>query len=85
MKQSTLSKKRKKTAAVTTRPCHAKGTKVFNREMTEQGELTGSSRLCSMDGCTGRRLGVRWPDGKLTWPCAKGMLFDPEKNQWVIR
>jgi hypothetical protein len=48
-----------------------------------RGVLTGSERSCSMEGCTGRRLGVRWPDGKLTWPCTKGMLFEPRKG-WQI-
>lgn len=39
-----------------------------------QGRLTGGARVCPLEGCTGVRLGVRWPDGSLTWPCTKGML-----------
>jgi hypothetical protein len=30
------------------------------------------------------RLGVRWPDGKLTWPCMRGMKFDETTNTWEI-
>jgi hypothetical protein len=26
-----------------------------------------------MEGCLGRRLYVRWPNGKLTMPCTKGL------------
>lgn len=47
---------------------------VWNREHTEKGELTGTSRMCPLEGCTGVRLYVRWPDGKITYPCTKGMI-----------
>lgn len=39
------------------------------------GALTGTTRHCRLEGCTGRRLGVRWPDGKITWPCSKGLIL----------
>ncbi len=39
----------------------------------EEGHTTGTFRACQLEGCTGTRVGVRWPDGKLTWPCTKGM------------
>lgn len=38
-----------------------------------RGRLTGGHRVCPLEGCHGARLGVRWPDGRLTWPCTKGM------------
>lgn len=27
---------------------------------------------CQMEGCTGMRMRVLWPDGKVTYPCSKG-------------
>jgi len=42
------------------------------------GELTGAERLCGLEGCGGVRLVVRWPGGKITWPCVKGMKLTPK-------
>lgn len=39
---------------------------------TVVGTVVGLRR-CTMEGCRGTRVGVRWPDGKLTWPCSKGL------------
>lgn len=55
----------------------AKGTRVYARD-GRVGLATGGARLCSLAGCTGARIGVRWPDGKLTWPCTKGMEYGPD-------
>lgn len=38
-----------------------------------RGVTTGGERYCTLEGCPGRRIAVRWPDGHLTWPCTKGM------------
>ena len=46
---------------------------VWNRGGKFKGRTTGTTRRCRMEGCLGICLGVRWPDGKLTWPCTKGM------------
>ena len=32
-----------------------------------------NSMLCRMEGCTGRRMYVRWDDGVVTFPCSKGV------------
>lgn len=48
--------------------------KVLSRSGTLEGRPTGGIRPCSMESCTGRRVGVRWEGGSLTWPCSKGML-----------
>lgn len=48
----------------------------------EVGFLTGGERVCSMEGCGGRRLATRWPSGKITYPCTKGMLHS--KGNWRI-
>jgi hypothetical protein len=40
------------------------------------GIATGGERSCQLEGCRGVRCAVRWPDGKLTWPCSAGIGFD---------
>jgi hypothetical protein len=49
------------------------GTPVYSADGKERGLTTGGMRLCSMEGCTGIRLDVKWPDGKRTRPCSKGL------------
>ena len=61
----------------------AQGTKVISRT-GEKGLLTGSQRLCQMEGCRGKRLYVRWKDGRITMPCTKGMEFDNSTDTWRI-
>jgi hypothetical protein len=36
------------------------------------GRVVGT-KACTLESCGGIRLGVRWPDGRLTWPCSKGL------------
>ena len=38
---------------------------------TMAGKITAVSH-CRLEGCNGTRLHVKWPDGKRTYPCAKG-------------
>lgn len=45
--------------------------------LSGDGKLKGEirnfrSRRCQMEGCTGMRIHVRWPDGSSTYPCSKG-------------
>lgn len=61
---------------------YAKGTPVLSSDGTIKGKLTGGSRHCGMEGCTGKALAVRWEDGKLTYPCTKGMDFN--NGTWQI-
>lgn len=58
------------------------GTIVYSKDAKIKGRLTGSSRCCRMEGCLGRALGVKWDDGKVTYPCTKGMTF--RKKTWRI-
>ena len=55
-----------------------RGTKVRSRktkgEKQMTGITTGGTRRCGMLECPGTLIGVRWPDGKMTWPCTKGMV-----------
>lgn len=61
---------------------YAKGTPVLSKDGTKKGKLTGGYRHCGMAGCTGKALAVRWEDGKLTYPCTKGMEFN--NGTWKI-
>lgn len=58
-----------------TRLMYCKGMIVLSKDGKKKGKLTGGSRHCGMEGCTGKALAVRWEDGKLTYPCTKGMDF----------
>jgi hypothetical protein len=54
------------------RPIHGRNDAVV-------GALTGTSRRCQLEGCTGRRYGARWsPGGDITWPCSKGIFERPD-------
>ena len=49
------------------------------------GKTTGGSRPCQLEGCRGKCLGVRWNDGKLTFPCTAGMTYDDKTATWKLR
>ncbi len=49
------------------------GGRTYGRGGVLTGRLTGTTRRCRLEGCTGTRLGVRWDDNSLTWPCSKGV------------
>lgn len=59
-----------------------RGTIVLTAGGDTAGILTGGHRPCTLEGCTGLRLGTRWPDGHLTFPCTTGMAFDPDSWEW---
>lgn len=46
---------------------------IWDRDGTTRGVRTGGTRRCPMAGCNGIRIHVRWPDGKTTYPCSKGL------------
>ncbi len=59
--------------------------KVYSRDRKEFGFLTrGLPRRCIMEGCSGVRLGVRWSDGKLTFPCTSGMKQFKNGNKIIL-
>jgi hypothetical protein len=59
-------------------------TRVASRDGALIGTLTGSAYRCRLEGCTGTRLGVRWPDRSITYPCSRGMMWDAGKGMWRI-
>jgi hypothetical protein len=46
---------------------------IWSRDHKAKGSTTGSWCHCRLDGCPGYRLGVRWPSGRLTWPCTRSL------------
>lgn len=64
-------------------PPPERSVRCISRDGKEKGILTGGRRCCALEGCTGVRLGVRWPDGKLTWPCTDGMKLRGN-GDWVL-
>lgn len=50
----------------------------------ETGKANGNTHVCSLHGCSGLRVSVRWPDGKTTYPCSKGMTKE-RNGDWKIR
>jgi len=59
-----------------------RGEVVLSRGRRARGRTTGGVRPCTLEGCLGLRIGVRWPDGKLTWPCSEGMAR--RRGAWRI-
>lgn len=58
---------------------------VISRDGKHKGKFTGgNSRPCSMEGCCGERVGVRWEDGKLTFPCTADMTNTNNKDEWRL-
>ena len=52
---------------------------IISRDGKHHGRFTGGQCRCQMEGCTGRKIAVRWNDGKLTFPCSKGMQWNNKK------
>ena len=47
--------------------------------LSSDGKMRGEiknlqSRKCRLEGCTGWRIHVKWPDGSSTYPCSKGCI-----------
>ena len=49
------------------------GDRVRTREGDEVGTVRGNTERCSLEGCHGTRIFVRWPDGHFTKPCSEGL------------
>ena len=60
----------------------ALGDKLLSKDKLMEGKIVGY-RSCTLEGCRGTRIGVRWPDGKLTWPCSKG-CGTTEDGTWKV-
>ena len=59
-----------------------KDERIYSRDLSKSGYATGSTHACQMDGCTGRRVSVRWDDGKHAYPCSKAL--EPYMDGWRI-
>jgi len=52
---------------------------MLSRDGRTTGEIIGT-RPCRMEGCRGTCYIVRWPDGKRTYPCGKGVKGTDKAN-----
>jgi len=50
-----------------------KGDTIISREGEHRGKATGTRFKCRLAGCNGMRITVKWPDGKVTFPCSRGL------------
>jgi hypothetical protein len=58
--------------------------RVYDRDGKTFGLVRGNGRPCrQVEGCLGTQLCVRWPDGKRTWPCTKGMFVRPDGHYQI--
>ena len=48
---------------------------ILSRNGTEAGVASGHTSRCRLEGCTGVRVSTKWPNGKTTFPCSKGMIY----------
>jgi len=58
------------------------GETVVSADRKEVGHTTGASHPCGLEGCSGRRISVKWGDKKHTFPCTRGMKY--EDGKWYI-
>ena len=65
-------------------PEFVKGTVIVSRDGKIEGTFTGTTRPCTLEGCRGLRHTVRWDDGKISYPCGKGLDYDPTMKRWFI-
>ena len=57
---------------------------ILSNDGKHKGHYTGGIRKCQMEGCNGKRHGVRWEDKKLTFPCSKGIREISETLHQII-
>ena len=57
---------------------------VRSRNGKTTGRPTGGLHPCTLEGCRGSRVAVRWPNGQITFPCTRGMNAT-KRGDWRIR
>lgn len=61
-----------------------KDTKVISRTGLHTGRTTGATRRCQLEGCRGERVVVKWDDGRISYPCLKGMDTLPDGSLKIL-
>lgn len=56
---------------------------IRSRDTGKIGYANNRFYRCQLEGCNGRRLTVKWTDGKTTKPCTKGMNLNHD-GSWTI-
>ena len=59
--------------------------KILSRDGKNVGTATGgNARQCPMECCKGERIGVRWDDGVLSFPCTAAMKWNKKQKRWQL-
>ena len=59
--------------------------RMLDRTGTQVGKIKNlRSRRCTMTGCPGWRIHVKWPDGSTTYPCSKGTRIIDDKTLQIV-
>lgn len=56
------------------------GTTILSRDGRAKGKTTGKRGNCRLEGCGGATIAVRWSDGLVTHPCAKGLTWNSKRK-----
>lgn len=60
-------------------------TKMLSRDGTETGTIVKMRCYkCRMEGCTGWRIQVKWPEGNYTYPCSKSTRIVDKDTLQII-
>lgn len=59
--------------------------RVYSSSGTEFGVRTGGSRMCGMEGCSGRAVAVRWQTGNMSYPCSSALEARPDGAVQISR
>jgi hypothetical protein len=60
-----------------------KGTTILSRDGKLKGTVMGTTFPCRLMGCNGIRITTKWPNGKITYPCSKGIIV--RSGHWQIQ
>lgn len=47
------------------------------------GTPTGSEHRCQLEGCNGVRIATRWTDGRISYPCSRGLIAGADGNMRI--
>jgi hypothetical protein len=56
---------------------------VISRDGKMIGAATGGSYECTAEGCRGLRVGVRWANGSISFPCTMSLRWFPNRTAQI--
>ena len=58
--------------------------RIYSRDGSYFGLTTGGISKCPLGGCSGDRIYIRWPSGRLTYPCSEGMTVRADLQRQLL-